>query len=63
MRTLDSVSSRLEEEGITLRAALSDEIDTDMTQVISDFMTKQYALQASLRTAGTLLNMSILDFI
>lgn len=62
-RTLDSVEQRLEDETVTLKTALSNEIDADMAQVISDYMLKQYALQASLKTAGTLLSMSILDFI
>jgi flagellar hook-associated protein 3 FlgL len=62
-RTLDAVEERLEDETVTLKTALSNEIDADMAEVISDYMLKQYALQASLKTAGTLLSMSILDYI
>lgn len=63
LRNLEAVESRLAQEEITLREALSDEIDADLVEVISDFTAKQYALQASLQTTGALVNLSILDFI
>lgn len=63
LQNLESVEQRLSDEEVTLRTALSDEIDADLVEVISDYTAKQYALQASLQTAGSLLNLSILDFI
>jgi len=63
LRNLEAVATRLGDEEVTLREALSNELDADLAEVISDYTAKQSALQASLQTAGTLLNLSILDFI
>lgn len=63
LRNLDSIAERLADEDITLRDALSQQLDADLVEVISDFTAKQAALQASLQTSGALLNLSILDFI
>lgn len=63
LKNLETVALRLDDEEVALRAALSEEIDADLVEVISDYTAKQYALQASLQTAGSLLNLSILDFI
>lgn len=63
LQNLDAVSDRLADEEVTLREALSNEIDADLVEVISEFTAKQAALQASLQTSGALLNLSILDFI
>lgn len=63
LRNLESIEQRLADEEVTLREALSDEIDADLVEVISDFTAKQASLQASLQTSGALLSLSILDFI
>ncbi|QDU90314.1 Flagellar hook-associated protein 3 [Pirellulimonas nuda] len=63
LQNLDSVGTRLGEEDIQLRAALSIEIDVDFAQAVSDFQAKQFALQASLQTSASLLQLSILNFI
>ncbi|QDT67766.1 flagellar hook-associated protein FlgL [Planctomycetes bacterium MalM25] len=63
LRNLESIEQRLTDEEVTLREALSDEIDADLVEVISDFTAKQASLQASLQTSGALLGLSILDFI
>ncbi|MEO0530860.1 MAG: hypothetical protein AAF266_09855 [Planctomycetota bacterium] len=63
LQNLDAIETRLVNEEVTLRSALSEEIDADLVEVISDFTAKQASLQASLQISGTLLNLSILDFI
>ena len=63
LQNLEAIEQRLADEDVTLRTALSEEIDADLVEVISDYTAKQFAVQASLQTAGTLLNLSILDFI
>lgn len=63
LQNLESIEQRLSDEEVTLRTALSEEIDADLVEVISDYTAKQYAMQASLQTAGSILNLSILDYI
>lgn len=63
LRTLDSVQTRLEDENVQLKSALSNEIDVDLVEAITNLTARQYALQASLQTAGLILNLSILDYI
>lgn len=63
LENLDAIKDRLADEDVSLRAALSEEIEADLVDVISEFTAKQAALQASLQISGTLLNLSILDFI
>lgn len=63
LRTLDSVQTRLEDENVQLKSALSNEVDVDLVEAISNLTARQYSLQASLQTAGLILNLSILDYI
>jgi flagellar hook-associated protein 3 FlgL len=63
LQTLDSVQTRLEDENVQLKSALSNEIDVDLVEAISNLTARQYALQASLQTAGMILNLSVLDYI
>ncbi|MGD9632294.1 MAG: flagellar hook-associated protein FlgL [Pirellulales bacterium] len=63
LQTLDSVQTRLEDENVQLQSALSNEVDVDLVEAISNLTARQYALQASLQTAGSILNLSILDYI
>lgn len=63
LKNLEAVEQRLADEEVSLREALSNEIDADVVDVISKYTAKQYAIQASLRTSGALLNLSILDYI
>ncbi|CAL1151170.1 unnamed protein product [Cladocopium goreaui] len=60
LRNLESIQNRLADEQVELRSALSDEIDADLVEVISDYTAKQFSYQASLQTAGSLLNLSLL---
>lgn len=63
LQTLDVLKTRLEDEDVQLRSALSDEIDVDMAEVISDFTARQFALQASLQTTANLLQLTVLNYI
>jgi flagellar hook-associated protein 3 FlgL len=63
LQTLDAVQTRLEDEGVQLKSALSNEIDVDLVEAISNLTARQTSLQASLQTAANILNLSILDYI
>jgi flagellin-like hook-associated protein FlgL len=63
LQSLESIHERLKDEDVELRAALSNEIDADAVEVISDLTAKQYQLEASLRLSSQLLQQSILDYI
>jgi flagellin-like hook-associated protein FlgL len=63
LQSLDIIKTRLEDENVQLQSALSNEIDVDLVEAISNLTARQYALQASLQTAANILNLSILDYI
>jgi flagellar hook-associated protein 3 FlgL len=63
LQTLDAVETRLEDENVQLKSALSNEIDVDLVEAISQLTARQYALQASLQTAANILSVSILDYL
>ncbi len=60
---LELSQSNLEDEDVRLRAALSEEIDVDLVEAISELTSRQIALEASLRVTGNILQLSLLDFI
>ena len=53
----------LQDEDVQLRSALSDEIDVDLVEAISNLTARQVSLEASLRATANLLQLSLLDFI
>ena len=53
----------LEDESVQLRSALSDELDVDFAQAVSDLTARQLAYQASLRTMANILSVSLLNYI
>ncbi|MEM9354185.1 MAG: flagellin [Planctomycetota bacterium] len=53
----------LEDETIQLTSALSEELDVDLAEAISDLTARQTAYQASLQTIANLLQLSLLDFL
>lgn len=63
LQDLDVINVRLEDENVQLRAALSDDTEVDLVEAISNLTARQYAYEASLRTAGSLLQLSLLNFI
>jgi len=60
---LEVLDQRLTDEKISLKQALSNEIDTDLAAAISNFTARQAAFQASLQTSSRILQTSLLDFL
>lgn len=60
---LESRQSRLEDQDLATRSLLSTLADTDFTEAIARFQTLQTALQASLQTTASVLELSLLDFL
>ena len=63
LQSLNTLQARLEDEDISLQSALSDELDVDLAEAISEYTSRQYAMQASLQVASTTLSLSLLDFL
>lgn len=62
-QSLDILQSRLDDEEVQLRASLSEEIDTDLVEALSELVSRQTAYEASLRLVGNVINMSLIDFL
>jgi flagellar hook-associated protein 3 FlgL len=62
-QSLDLVNARLTDEQISLESTLSDEIDVDLAQAISELVSKQSSYQATLQTTGMIARQSLLDFL
>lgn len=62
-QSLGNLSIRLEDDDVQLRSALSNDLDVDLVEAISNLTARQFALEASLRTSASILSLSILDFI
>ena len=62
-RALDITQRNLEDEDVQLQAALSQEIDVDLAEAISNLTARQISMQASLQATATLLQVSLFDFI
>lgn len=62
-QALDLYKTRLDDEDVHLRTALSSEIDVDLTEAISNMLAKQAAYQASLQMTGQSFRMSLLDYL
>jgi flagellar hook-associated protein 3 FlgL len=63
LQSLETINSKLQDEDVQLKSALSDDMDVDLVEAISNMTARQYAFQASLQTAASVLNLSLLDFI
>ena len=46
-----------------LRSALSLDLDVDLIEAVSNLAARQYAFEASLRTAATLLQTTLLNYL
>jgi flagellar hook-associated protein 3 FlgL len=57
------MQTRIQDEKVELTKALSLEIDVDLAEAISNLTARQLAVEASLRTSASLLQLTILDFI
>ena len=63
LQSLQVIDFRLQDENVQLQSSLSQEVDVDLVEAISNLTARQFAFEASLRTAGSLLQMSLLNFI
>ncbi|MEX0610711.1 MAG: hypothetical protein WD229_01210, partial [Pirellulales bacterium] len=63
LQNLAVIDVRLQDEDVQLRSALSQDIDVDIVQAISDLTARQFAFQASLQTTASMMRLSLLDFI
>jgi flagellar hook-associated protein 3 FlgL len=62
-QSLDVLGSRLDTETIDLKSALSNEIEVDLTEAISNLTAKQAAYQASLQMTAATVRLTLLDFL
>jgi flagellar hook-associated protein 3 FlgL len=60
---METVNDRISSEIIELRSLLSERIDLDYAESIVRFSTLQASYEAGLQTAGSLLQMSLIDFL
>jgi len=63
VRGLQFSRDSLQLEEIQLRSALSDQIDVDLVEAISELTARQISLEASLRSSANILQLSLLNFI
>lgn len=62
-QSLDVLAQRLGQEEIELSATLSEEIDVDLAEAISNLTARQAALEATLRLTSRTFQLSLLDFL
>ncbi len=60
---LETLQTRLDDEEIELKDSLSNEINTDLAEAISNLTARQAALQASLQLMAQTSKLTILDFL
>ncbi|RCS47729.1 flagellar hook-associated protein 3 [Bremerella cremea] len=60
---VDVLKARGEDEILELKSNLSLEVDVDIIQALTDMSAKQASFQASLKTAGQLYQLTLLDYI
>jgi flagellar hook-associated protein 3 FlgL len=62
-QTLDQLKSLTEDRVLQYKSQLSDEVDADLTTVISDLNQRQIALEASMRVIGQLSQLTVLNYL
>jgi flagellin-like hook-associated protein FlgL len=62
-QSLEVLQTRLDDESVTLQEALADEIEVDPASAISNLVSRQAALQASLQLTAQLSRLTLLDFL
>jgi flagellar hook-associated protein 3 FlgL len=63
VQSMEARQGRLGDQDVATKSLLSQLSDVDMTDAISRFQTLQTALQASMQTSASMLNLSLLDFL
>ena len=54
LQSLETIGDKLKDENVQLKSALSDDMDVDLVEAISNMTARQYAFQASLQTAASM---------
>jgi flagellar hook-associated protein 3 FlgL len=60
---LDDLNLRLDVEEVDLKSVLSNEIEVDLTEAISNLVAKQAAYQASLQMTAATVRLTLLDYL
>jgi flagellin-like hook-associated protein FlgL len=63
LQNLDVIDTRLTDENVQLRSALSMDIDVDLVEAISQLTARQYAFEASLRSSASIMHLTLLNFL
>lgn len=62
-QALDVTQQNLEDEDVQLRSALSEELEVDLVEAISNLTARQISLEASLKATAGILQMSLLNYL
>jgi flagellar hook-associated protein 3 FlgL len=62
-QALDVTDQNLEDEDVQLRSALSEELEVDLVEAISNLTARQVSLEASLKATASILQMSLLSYL
>ena len=62
-QALDVTQQNLEDEDVQLRTALSEELEVDLVEAISNLTARQISLEASLKATAGILQMSLLNYL
>jgi flagellin-like hook-associated protein FlgL len=62
-QALDITTQNMQDEDVQLRSALSEDMDVDLVQAISEMTARQVSLEASLKTTANILQLSLLNFL
>lgn len=62
-QALDVTQQNLEDEDVQLRSALSEELEVDLVEAISNLTARQVSLEASLKATASILQMSLLSYL
>lgn len=60
---LDVLATRLEDETIHLKSALSDTIEVDLAEAISQLTQRQATVQVSLQMTAQLARLTLMDYL
>jgi len=60
---VDALKSRAEDQTTEMKARLSEEVDADFTETISEINIRQASMQASLQLIGKTAGLTVLDFL
>ena len=62
-QAVDALRIEAEDQTVAMKSRLSEEVDADLTQVISEISSKQAALEASLQMVGRTAALTVLNFL